>query len=53
MKRYQNGIDLVLVGIEDQMKIHYAMPVRCMLYDALGYTRQCKQIEESHKKKKE
>lgn len=53
MKRYQNGIDLVLVGIEDQMKIHYAMPVRCMLYDALGYTRQCKQIEESPKKKKE
>lgn len=53
VKRYQNGIDLVLVGIEDQMKIHYAMPVRCMLYDALGYTRQCKQIEESHKKKKE
>ena len=29
---------LVILGIEDQNKVHYAMPVRKMLYDVLGYS---------------
>ncbi len=29
---------LVILGIEDQSKVHYAMPVRKMLYDVLGYS---------------
>lgn len=29
---------LVILGIEDQDKIHYSMPVRKLLYDALSYT---------------
>lgn len=29
---------LVILGIEDQDKIHYSMPVRKMLYDALSYS---------------
>ncbi len=29
---------LVILGIEDQNAIHYAMPVRKMLYDALSYS---------------
>ena len=29
---------LVILGIEDQSKVHYSMPVRKMLYDALGYS---------------
>lgn len=29
---------LVILAIEDQDKIHYAMPIRKMLYDALGYS---------------
>ncbi|MCR5777330.1 MAG: Rpn family recombination-promoting nuclease/putative transposase [Lachnospiraceae bacterium] len=29
---------LVILGIEDQNKIHYSMPIRKMLYDALGYS---------------
>lgn len=29
---------LVILGIEDQAKVHYSMPIRKMLYDALGYS---------------
>ena len=28
----------VILGIEDQEKIHYSMPIRKMLYDTLGYS---------------
>ena len=39
-----------IIGIENQTDIHYAMPVRNMIYDALNYG---KQIEEAGKKKKQ
>ena len=29
---------LVILGIEDQSKVHYSMPIRKMLYDALEYS---------------
>lgn len=32
----------VILGVENQSKVHYAMPLRIMLYDALGYTDGCK-----------
>ena len=30
--------NFIILGIEDQSYIHYAMPIRDMLYDALSYT---------------
>lgn len=36
--RKTSGGLFVILGIEDQNKIHYSMPVRKMLYDALGYS---------------
>ncbi len=30
----------IIVGIEEQSEVYYAMPVRNMLYDALNYSRQ-------------
>lgn len=50
IKQHMDGVELVLVALENQMKIHYAMPVRSMLYDALRYTRQCKKLEREHRK---
>ncbi|MCR5625812.1 MAG: Rpn family recombination-promoting nuclease/putative transposase [Lachnospiraceae bacterium] len=42
----------VLLGIENQSDIHYAMPVRNQLYDALNYSEQVsKQGEENRKNK--
>ena len=42
-----------LFGIENQSEVHYAMPVRNMLYDALNYSGQVNRIEKDHKKKKD
>ena len=49
MKQYGKDINFVLIGIESQKYVHYGMPVRTMLYDALGYTKQCKEIENQHR----
>ena len=43
----------VVLGIENQADIHYAMPVRNLIYDALNYGRQVKCISENHKREKD
>lgn len=42
----------LIVGIENQSDIHYAMPVRNMLYDALQYNHQMQDISEKHRNNK-
>lgn len=42
-----------VLGIENQTDIHYAMPVRTMLYDALEYTGQIQRIAAKHKQYRE
>ena len=38
--RWDGKMDLTLLAVESQDKIHYAMPVRNMLYDGLEYAEQ-------------
>lgn len=45
------GTYSVILAEETQNKIHYAMPVRTMLYDALEYTKQVQELEKQHRKK--
>ena len=40
----------MILGIENQSQMHYAMPVRNMLYDALQYASQVTEIAEAHRK---
>ena len=42
----------ILLGIENQTDVNYAMPVRNMLYDALQYTRQVTMIADKHRAQK-
>ena len=42
----------LLLGIENQSLVHYAMPVRNLLYDALQYDRQLKDIAEEHERER-
>lgn len=51
--KYTNDRIYVIIGIENQSEIHYAMPVRNMLYDALNYARQINQASKQHKKDKD
>ena len=39
----------LLLGIENQSQIHYAMPVRNMLYDAIQYVAQVEDTAKSHR----
>ena len=39
----------VLLGLENQSDIQYAMPVKALLYDVLNYGRQVKNISSNHK----
>ncbi|MBQ8815967.1 MAG: Rpn family recombination-promoting nuclease/putative transposase [Lachnospiraceae bacterium] len=39
----------LLLGVENQTEVHYAMPVRDMLYDALQYAAQVEKAARSHK----
>ncbi len=43
----------LLLGIENQTQVHYAMPVRSMLYDALQYRDQIKQITKQRRLEKQ
>ncbi len=42
----------ILLGIENQTDIHYAMPVRNMIYDALQYNKQISDIARRHREEK-
>ena len=48
-----NHYTYFLLGIENQSEVHYAMPVRNMLYDSLNYSGQVSRIEKNHKKCKD
>lgn len=43
----------VLLGIENQSEVHYAMPIRNMLYDAMNYSKQAEEISKRHRKNKD
>jgi len=47
--KWRNETYLTLLACESQSKVHYAMPVRGMLYDSLSYVGQAKEIWESHR----
>ncbi len=43
---WKGEAELAVLALENQEKIHYAMPVRGMLYDALAYTDQMRMVWE-------
>ena len=43
----------VILGIENQDSVHYAMPVKNMIYDALTYAEQVRKAAVSHKRAKD
>jgi len=44
-----DNIVYLLLGIESQSEVHYAMPVRNMVYDALQYAAQVEEAARSHR----
>lgn len=52
VKKNGYGVDFVVVGLENQMNVHYAMPLRTMIYDDLTYLKESNQIIAKNKKEK-
>lgn len=46
------GVDFIIWGLENQEKIHYAMPLRHMVGDALIYLKEYNEIAAKNKKEK-
>ena len=52
MMTSDDGIRIVILACENQDEIHYGMPVRGMLYDAVSYTEQIRLLQKVHKEEK-
>ena len=52
VKKSQNGIEYAVYGVENQMSVHYAMPLRNMVYDALEYLKEYEELAHQNKEKK-
>lgn len=49
VKKMAGGVEFVIFAEENQHRIHYAMPLRNMLYDAMGYLKECQEITRKHR----
>lgn len=52
MMQWRGKTDLAILACETQDSIHYAMPVRAMIYDGLSYMEQIKTIKKENVEKK-
>ena len=52
VKKTAYGVDFVIWGIENQQKIHYAMPLRHMVEDALSYLKEYNEIAKKNTEEK-
>ena len=51
--RHDDKVVYIVLGLEAQANLHYAMPVRNMLYDAMNYARQVGNAAKSYRKTSE
>lgn len=49
IKKTAYGIDFIVLGIENQDRVHYAMPLRTMGYDFFGYLKEYQEIARNNK----
>lgn len=52
VKKTAYGVDFVIWGIENQQRIHYAMPLRHMIEDALSYLKEYNEIAKKNTEEK-
>lgn len=53
VKKTAYGVDFVIWGLENQAKIHYAMPLRHMLGDSFSYLKEYNEIAARNRLEKE
>lgn len=53
LRIYDDQMMFLILGIENQSEVHYAMPLRQMLYDVMRYENQRVEVEREHLEKKD
>lgn len=53
VKKTANGIEFVIWGLENQQKIHYAMPLRHMIGDSFTYLKEYNEIAAKNREEKD
>ncbi len=53
LRIYDDQVMFLILGIENQEEVHYAMPLRQMLYDVLKYENQRVRLQREHQEKKD
>ena len=51
--KYTGKSYVVLIGVENQSDIHYAIPVKNMFYDVMAYGNQVKETAKKHRREKD
>lgn len=51
IKKTAMGVEFAILAVESQMKIHYAAPLRTMLYDGLGYQKEYSEIAKRNRER--
>lgn len=51
-EKLQNGTDFIIWSLENQEKIHYSMPLRHMIADALIYLKEYNELSAKNKREK-
>lgn len=49
-KLLRKGSQLVLIAVENQMRLNYCMPFRCMEYDVMDLAKQIRMLQNQYKK---
>lgn len=49
VKKSVQGVDFVILGLENQQRIHFGMPLRIMLGDAFGYLKEYQEVAKKNK----
>ena len=50
VKKYYYGVEFNIIGLEVQENVHLAMPLRTLVYDALGYLKEYNKISSVNEK---
>ena len=53
VKKRVYGADLVILGMENQQRVHYGMPLRVMLGDGLSYLKEYQEAARKNRKEKD
>ena len=49
VKKSVQGVDFVILGLENQQRVHFGMPLRIMLGDAFGYLKEYQEVAKKNK----